>query len=55
MKKSVIGLVLIGGVLLVSNLIFAQDAPPAGGDNSATTNQADSGTQSNSASNSNSY
>ena len=28
MKKSVIGLALIGGFLLVSNLIFAQDAPP---------------------------
>ena len=27
MKKLVIGLVLIGGFLLVSNIIFAQDAP----------------------------
>jgi hypothetical protein len=51
MKKTVIGLALIGGFLLVSNLIFAQDTPPAGGDNSTTTNQVDSGTQANSASN----
>ena len=51
MKKTVIGLALIGGFLLVSNLIFAQDTPPAGGDNSTITNQADSGTQVNSASN----
>jgi hypothetical protein len=50
MKKPVIALVLIGGFLLVSNLIFAQNAPlAAGGDNSTTTNQADAGTQVNSA------
>jgi len=51
MKKSVIGLVLVGGFILVSSLTFAQDMPPAGGDNSTITNQADSGTQANSASN----
>ena len=52
MKKSVIGLVLIGGLLLLTNLTFAQDTQPAGGDNSTTTNQTDSGTPDNSASNS---
>jgi len=52
MKKSVIGLVLIGGFLLLSNLTFAQDTQTASGDNSTTTNQADSGTPDNAASNS---
>ena len=42
MKKSVISLVLIGGVLLVSNLTYAQDAQLVSGDNSITMNQADS-------------
>ena len=41
MKKLMAGLVLIGGVLLVSNLTFAQDAQPTAGSNS-TVNQADS-------------
>ena len=52
MKRSVIGLALIGGFLLLSNLTFAQDTQPVSGDNSITANQADSGTQDNSASNS---
>ena len=42
MKKSVVSLGLIGVFLLVSNLIFAQDVPPANWDNSAMINQAGS-------------
>lgn len=34
MKKSVVSLGLIGGILLITNLIFAQDIPPANVDNS---------------------
>ena len=41
MKKLMAGLVLIGGVLLVSHLTFAQDAQPTAGNNSSV-NQADS-------------
>ena len=51
MKKSVIGLVLFGGLLLISNLIFAQNSPPPVGDNSTITNQSDPGTEFNSVSN----
>ena len=40
MKKLIAGLVLVGGILLVSRQVFAQDAQPtAGGDSSV--NQAD--------------
>ena len=42
MKKLMAGLVLIGGVLLVSHLTFAQDAQPTTG-NDSSVNQADSG------------
>ena len=41
MKKLMAGLVLLGGVLLVSNLIFAQNAQPTAGSNS-TVNQTNS-------------
>ena len=41
MKKLMAGLVLIGGVLLVSHLSFAQDAQPTAGSDSSV-NQADS-------------
>ena len=41
MKKLMAGLVLIGGVLLVSHLSFAQDAQPIAGSDSSV-NQADS-------------
>jgi len=41
MKKLMTGLVLVGGLLLVSNLTFAQDAQPTAGSDS-TVNQADS-------------
>jgi|GEM_PF-3179362 hypothetical protein len=40
MKKLMAGLVLIGGVLFVSHLTFAQDAQPTAG-NDASVNQAD--------------
>ncbi len=40
MKKIMASLVLVGGVLLVSNPIFAQDAQPTAGSDS-TVNQAD--------------
>jgi len=40
MKKLMAGLVLIGGVLFVSHLTFAQDAQPTTG-NDASVNQAD--------------
>ena len=41
MKKLMAGLVLIGGVLLVSHLTYAQDAQPIAGSDSSV-NQADS-------------
>ena len=41
MKKLMAGLVLIGGVLLVSHLTYAQDAQPIAGSD-ASVNQADS-------------
>ena len=40
MKKLMAGLVLIGGVLLVSHLSFAQDVQPTAG-NDSSVNQAD--------------
>ena len=41
MKKLMAGLVLIGGVLLVSHLTYAQDAQPIAGSDTSV-NQADS-------------
>ena len=41
MKKLMIGLLLVGGLVFVSNLTFAQDAQPTSGGDS-TVNQADS-------------
>ena len=41
MKKLMAGLVLIGGVLLVSHLTYARDAQPIAGSDSSV-NQADS-------------
>jgi len=41
MKKIMMSLVLLGGILLAANLTLAQDAPPASGNDSITTNQVD--------------
>lgn len=43
MKKFMLGLVLVGGVLLISQLTYAQDAQPAAGSDSSV-NQADNNT-----------